>query len=93
MNLPFTTPFVFPNDDDATSSHDFILQLSIDAEKYEKARLALAQSAEAASLQMNIPGITTSAFTPSATLIPDPAYFHSASESELRYNFASLYFL
>ncbi|KAJ5436051.1 hypothetical protein N7445_006936 [Penicillium cf. griseofulvum] len=77
-------PFVFPHDD-ATSAHDLLLQLSIDAQQYENARLALEQSAEAASLHINIPGVTTSTFTPGATLIPDSVHLNSAPETELSY--------
>ncbi|CAG8878927.1 unnamed protein product [Penicillium nalgiovense] len=50
-------PYVFPNDD-AVSQHDLLLQLQADAQQYENARLALQQSAEAVSLQVNIPGVT-----------------------------------
>ncbi|KXG45459.1 uncharacterized protein PGRI_040080 [Penicillium griseofulvum] len=72
-------PSVFPNDD-ATSSNDLLLQLSIDAEQNENARLALEKSAEAASLQINLPGVTASTFAASDT---GSVYLNGALETEL----------
>ncbi|KAJ5514546.1 hypothetical protein N7463_004098 [Penicillium fimorum] len=77
-------PLLFPHDD-ATSEYDLLLQLSLDAQQYEYARLALEQSAEAALLQINIPGVTASMFNPSATAMPKSVYLKDGSAAELRY--------
>jgi hypothetical protein len=77
-------PFVFPNDD-AISEHDLLLQLSVDAQQYENARLALQQSAEAVSLQVNIPGITVITLGPSATAMPSSVYLNDGSAAQRSY--------
>ncbi|KAJ5384989.1 hypothetical protein N7517_002900 [Penicillium concentricum] len=77
-------PLVFPHDD-ATSEYDLLLQLSLDAQQYENAKLALEQSAEAASLQINIPGVTASMFDPSATAMPNSVNLNDGSATKLRY--------
>ncbi|KAJ5834600.1 hypothetical protein N7447_000626 [Penicillium robsamsonii] len=76
-------PLVFPHDD-ATSAYDLLQQLSLHAQQYENARLALEQSAEAASLQINIPGVTASMFDPSSTAMPKSVYVNDGSATELR---------
>ncbi|OQE46175.1 hypothetical protein PENCOP_c001G06114 [Penicillium coprophilum] len=77
-------PFIFPHDD-AISEYDLFLNLSLDAQQYENARLALEQSAEAASLQFNIPEVTASTFDPNAIAIPNSAHLTETSANELHY--------
>ncbi|KAJ5163162.1 uncharacterized protein N7500_004992 [Penicillium coprophilum] len=77
-------PFIFPHDD-AISEYDLLLKLALDAQQYENARLALEQSAEAASLQLNIPEVTASMFDPNAIAIPSPVHLNESAANELRY--------
>lgn len=74
-------PYVFPNDD-AVSEYDLLLQLSVDAQQYENARLALQQSAEAVSLQVNIPGVTVTTLGPSHTAMPTSVYLNDGSAAQ-----------
>ncbi|CAG8000997.1 unnamed protein product [Penicillium nalgiovense] len=77
-------PYVFPNDD-AVSQHDLLLQLQADAQQYENARLALQQSAEAVSLQVNIPGVTVTTLDPSATAMTTSVYLNDDSAAQRTY--------
>ncbi|CAI7586448.1 unnamed protein product [Penicillium glandicola] len=78
-------PLVFPNDD-AISEYDLLLQLSLDAQQYENARLALEHSTEAVSLHVSIPGVTTTMLIPSATAMPAAVYLNDGSAAELQSN-------
>ncbi|KGO77300.1 hypothetical protein PITC_092600 [Penicillium italicum] len=79
-------PFVFP-DYDTVSEYDQYLQLSLDAQHYENARQALQDSANAVSLQINLPAVTT---TMSATgvlgVTPVPAspYLNNGSHEDVQ---------
>ncbi|KAJ5500209.1 hypothetical protein N7453_009260 [Penicillium expansum] len=91
-------PFVFPNSD-VISEYDLLLQLSLDAQHYENARLALEDSADAVSLHINIPGVTTTMLDPGvlgATPMPASFYLNDSSNKDLQqYNPAqsdTLYF-
>lgn len=77
-------PLVFPHDD-AISEYDLLLQLSLDAQQYENARLALEHSAEAVSLHVNIPGVTATMLAPSATAMPTSVYLNDGSAAERSY--------
>ncbi|KAJ5208470.1 hypothetical protein N7449_002849 [Penicillium cf. viridicatum] len=75
-------PLVFP-DDDAISEYDLLLQLSLDAQQYENARLALENSADAVSLHIDNPGVTTTMLDLSATAMPASFYLNDSSATEL----------
>ncbi|CAG8898003.1 unnamed protein product [Penicillium egyptiacum] len=77
-------PLVFPYDD-AISEHDLILQLSVDAQQYENARLALEHSAEAASVHVDIPGVTATMLGPSAIAMSTSVYLNDGSAAERTY--------
>ncbi|KAJ5615742.1 hypothetical protein N7537_000856 [Penicillium hordei] len=77
-------PLVFP-DHDAISQYDLLLQLSLDAQQYENARLALQNSAEAVSLHIDNRGVTTTMLDLSAKAMPAPFYLNSSSATELSY--------
>ncbi|KAG0159024.1 hypothetical protein Pdw03_4338 [Penicillium digitatum] len=77
-------PFVFPYDD-TISEYDLLLQLSLDAQHYENARLALEDSADALSLHYNTPGGITSMLVPGvlgATPMPASFYLNNGSYEE-----------
>lgn len=78
-------PLVFPHDD-AISEHDLLLQLSLDAQQYENARLALEHSAEAVSLHVNTPGVTATILLPSATAMPTSVYLNDVWANEHSYD-------
>ncbi|KAJ5959974.1 uncharacterized protein N7479_007124 [Penicillium vulpinum] len=79
-------PFVFPHDD-AVSEHDLLLQFSLDSQQYKNARLALKHSAEAASLQINIPGVTESISNTSDTVMPISFELNNSSDTVMPTSF------
>ncbi|CAI7661957.1 unnamed protein product [Penicillium discolor] len=84
-NLRKIHPSIFP-DDDAISEYDLLLQLSLDAQQYENARLALEKSADAvSSLHTDNPGVTTSMLDLSATAMPVSFYLNDSSATQPSY--------
>ncbi|OQD66583.1 hypothetical protein PENPOL_c004G04690 [Penicillium polonicum] len=77
-------PLVF-TDDDAISEYDLLLHLSLDAQQYENARLALEYSANAVSLRTSNPGVTTTMLDLSATAMPTSLYLNDSSAPETSY--------
>ncbi|CRL17124.1 unnamed protein product [Penicillium camemberti] len=81
-NLRKIHPFVFPKDD-AVPEHDLLLQLSLDAQQYENARLALENSAKAVSLHIDNPGVTMPMLDLSAPAMPVSFYLNDSSTTQL----------
>ncbi|KAJ9490653.1 hypothetical protein VN97_g2610 [Penicillium thymicola] len=74
-------PLVFP-DYDKVSEHDLLLQLSLDAQQYENARLALQNSANAVPQHLHNTGATTTMLDLSATAMPASFYLNNGSATE-----------
>lgn len=81
-NLRKIHPFVFP-EDDAVPEHDLLLQLSLDAQQYENARLALENSAKAVSLHIDNLGVTMPMLDLSAPAMPVSFYLNDSSTTQL----------
>lgn len=84
-NLRKIHPLIFP-DDDTISDHDLLLQLSLDVQQYENARLALEKSADAvSSLHIDNPGVTTPMLDLGATAMPVSFYLNDSSATQPSY--------
>ncbi|KOS37994.1 hypothetical protein ACN38_g11205 [Penicillium nordicum] len=77
-------PLVFP-DYNKTSDYDLLLQLSLDVKQYEKARLALQNSANAVPQHLHNTESTTTMLDLGATAMPASFYLNNGSTTELNH--------